>query len=558
MPTPTDKDTIYIDVDDEITAIIDKVQASPGKLVALVLPKRATVLQSIVNMKLLKRAAASAHKNLVLVTSEAGLLPLAGAAGMHVAKNLQSKPEIPEEPKVGQHDEEEVAADVDDEGGSESEADASKSVGALATKSSTQKPKAEETIDVDNDTPAEATAAGAAKKAKKKSKKDKNKVPNFDKFRKRLLIGGAVLLGLIVFWYFAMFRLPKATITIKTDTTNKTASATFTASPGAPAVDVNSSIVPAKAAESPKSDQQSAPATGQKDNGAKATGTATMTAKNCSSLATPASVPAGTTLSSGNVSYTTDGSATFVFDNISGGCINFKANSVNITSQNPGPASNINGVSLAVAGRSDVSASGTASGGTTQIVKVVNQSDVDAAKAKFANNDDTVKDQLKKNLQDQGYLPLVDSFTVKGAQTTVSPDVGQQGDQVTVTTKGTYHMLGVKENDLHQIIDQAMSGDIDKDKQQIQDYGLQNATFKVVKTNNDNVTMTVDTQVAVGPKINQDDLKKQIAGQKKGDTENTIKALPGVKDVTVKYSPFWVSKTPKNTSKITLKFEKAD
>ena len=90
-----EKDTIYIDIDDEITGIIDKLKSSDSKLVALVLPKRATVFQSIVNMKLIKRAADASGKNLVLITSEAGLMPLAGAAGVFVAKTLNSKPEIP-------------------------------------------------------------------------------------------------------------------------------------------------------------------------------------------------------------------------------------------------------------------------------------------------------------------------------------------------------------------------------------------------------------------------------------------------------------------------------
>jgi hypothetical protein len=80
--TNATKDVIYIDVDDEITGIIDKVRSSEKKIVALVLPKRASVLQSIVNMKLLKRAATESKKNLVLITAEAGLLPLAGNVGL--------------------------------------------------------------------------------------------------------------------------------------------------------------------------------------------------------------------------------------------------------------------------------------------------------------------------------------------------------------------------------------------------------------------------------------------------------------------------------------------
>src|SRR5476649_36152 len=104
MPDPA-KDTIYIDIDDEITAIIDKLHGSKAKVVAMVLPKRASVFQSIVNMKLLKRAADSGKKNLVLITAEAGLLPLAGAAGVHVAKTLTSKPEIPSAPSLAETEE---------------------------------------------------------------------------------------------------------------------------------------------------------------------------------------------------------------------------------------------------------------------------------------------------------------------------------------------------------------------------------------------------------------------------------------------------------------------
>ena len=98
------KDTIYIDVDDEITTIIDKLRSSPGKIVALVLPKRATVFQSIVNMKLLKRTADNAKKHVVLVTSEAALMPLAGTVGLYVAETPQSKPEIPPVPGVDDRD----------------------------------------------------------------------------------------------------------------------------------------------------------------------------------------------------------------------------------------------------------------------------------------------------------------------------------------------------------------------------------------------------------------------------------------------------------------------
>src|SRR5665647_1488716 len=90
------KDVIYIDVEDDITAIIGKVKASKEKIVALVPPKRIGVLQSAVNLRLVARSAKQSNKQLVLITSNQALIALSAAAKLPVAKNLQSKPEIAE------------------------------------------------------------------------------------------------------------------------------------------------------------------------------------------------------------------------------------------------------------------------------------------------------------------------------------------------------------------------------------------------------------------------------------------------------------------------------
>src|SRR5262245_25715138 len=89
------KDVIYIDIEDDITAIIGKVKSAGSKIVALVPPKRAGVLQSAVNLKLLQKAAQAADKRLVLITSDHSLITLAAGLKLPVARNLQSRPEIP-------------------------------------------------------------------------------------------------------------------------------------------------------------------------------------------------------------------------------------------------------------------------------------------------------------------------------------------------------------------------------------------------------------------------------------------------------------------------------
>ena len=88
------KDVIYIDTEDDITAIIGKVKQAEAPIVALVPPKRIGVLQSTVNLRLLQRAADSANKRVVLITNDPALTALAGGLAMPIAKNLQSKPEI--------------------------------------------------------------------------------------------------------------------------------------------------------------------------------------------------------------------------------------------------------------------------------------------------------------------------------------------------------------------------------------------------------------------------------------------------------------------------------
>ena len=102
------KDIIYIDTEDDITAIIGKIKASSDKIIALVPPKRAGVLQSAVNLRLLARTADKADKHLVIITNDRALIALSASAKIPVAKNLQSKPEVMEIPALEIDDGEDV------------------------------------------------------------------------------------------------------------------------------------------------------------------------------------------------------------------------------------------------------------------------------------------------------------------------------------------------------------------------------------------------------------------------------------------------------------------
>ncbi len=561
------KDTIYIDVDDEITGIIEKVLASKHKIVALVLPKRAAVLQSIVNMKLLKRSAGDAGKKVVLITSEANLLPLAGAVGLHTAKTLQSKPAIPKPPDTSQVGE----ALVDDaEIGDEPDLDDTKSVGELAGLGAVAAVGAmgptaplEETIDVDNTEPA------PSKGKKKKSKKGKGslvKVPNFEGFRSKLFLAGLGVVVLIVLWILAFMVMPKAKITVKADTSTVNVNADFTADTTATTVDTTKMVTPATLKQYPKTDSQTVPATGQKDNGTKASGQVTLSLKDCSQ--NQVTIPAGSGVSTNGLTYITQQSVTLSSVVVAGSCKNssfpsLSTGTTNVVSQQNGDKYNIaSGQTFSVAGFSTVSGSnGSAmTGGTSQIVKVVNQSDIDAAKQQILDkNRDTAKSELTKQFQSGDVQPVLETFSNGTPTITSSANAGDTADSVTVTSKINYTMLGVKKDDLKKIIEANVKKQIDTNKQPIQDYGLDKLSFQQKDgSTTDKAKLVLQTQAVAGVKLDMDALKKQVAGKKKGDVQQILGGQTGVTDVQVNYSPFWVSSTPKKTSHITIVLQQND
>lgn len=557
-----DKDTIYIDIDDEITGIIDKVKGSSSKVVALVLPKRAAVFQSIVNMKLLKRAADSSKKNIVLITTETGLLPLAGAAGVHVAKTLNSKPVIPIGPDLTESDSE---VDEDDELLSDAEAeelDKNAPIGALAGTAAGAAAIAKvasdevETVALDNeDLPGEAATKAGAKGAKSTPKKDKKlKVPDFDRFRLLLIGGGLFLILLLVGLVFANKVMPKATIAIKTDSTTVDVSFDVNLSTDAKDLDTETSTVPAVLASTQKTYTQQAPATGQKNNGNKASGSATMKAKKCSGnpFIAPPDVPVGTGISAGGQTYITQSTASFSGTGTDDGCFTYSAGSINIIAQNGGAKYNVNSTSFTVSGRSDVTANGSASGGTDDIVKIVTQNDINTAKSKITVNEDELKKTLTEQLESKKLTPIAETYTAGTPITTSSPNVGDQGDTVTITEAVTYTMFGVKQADIETLLDNAIDDQIDTSKQNIVDNGYDSIVYNVASIDAKGAKLAASSTATAGPDLNVAVIKKAAAGKKPATVKQALERNPDVTSVEVKLSPFWVTSVPSNESKINV------
>jgi len=92
---------IYLESDEEITSVLDKLKTVAEKSVILVVPKGSTLLQSLVNLKLLSKKAIELEKEIALITSDKTGRNLASLVGFSVYSDIKYKGKIkPKQPQI--------------------------------------------------------------------------------------------------------------------------------------------------------------------------------------------------------------------------------------------------------------------------------------------------------------------------------------------------------------------------------------------------------------------------------------------------------------------------
>lgn len=550
------KDVIYIDVEDDITAIIGKIKDAEKKIVALVPPKRVGVLQSAVNLRLLLRAAESDGKRVVLVTGNAALTHLAGSTGIPVAKTLQSAPKLPK-PEVLLSEDDDVIDGNDLPVGEH--VDASNEPVDDDSIEEITLPDNLDSIDIDRN-------GGEADEAKKPavSAKKRIKVPDFNSFRKKLIFAGLGVVLLAGFLYWALAIAPRATIVVSAKTSDKVISIPVTIG-----ADLATDGAEGTLAAVVKKDQDKQTvdfiATGKKNLGEKATGSITI--KNSSPDAV--TVSAGTqVMSSDGSSFLTASSATIQGATLGwcGGipCAVPKSKSVDVVAAEPGASYNgIDGTVQGLPNGTSASFDDKTAGGTDKMVTVVTKADVDTARDQLKDSDQSeVRNQLK-NTFGRDVVVLNESFAAKGeGAATSSPAVDEEtpSGKATLTSDVSYSMMGVAKSELTQFLE-AIAQKTLKDqgitKQRVYDNGVDTVRFSDLKVDDatGKVTAVMAATIQVGPKIDEDEIKDQAKDRKKGEVIDVIKKIDGVSDVDVQYSHFWVGTVPGNPEKITVEFK---
>ncbi|MEA3273421.1 MAG: hypothetical protein U9Q72_02405 [Patescibacteria group bacterium] len=83
--------TIYVEVEEEITSIIERIKKTPAGDIALVVPRRSFLSQGVVNLKILKSQSEKIGKQLVIVTRDTLCRSLARKVGIDTSKKLNAE-----------------------------------------------------------------------------------------------------------------------------------------------------------------------------------------------------------------------------------------------------------------------------------------------------------------------------------------------------------------------------------------------------------------------------------------------------------------------------------
>ena len=581
------KDVIYIEAEDDITDVITKIENSKEKIVALVPPKKAAVLRSIVNIKLIAKTGKVAEKAIVLVTTDPSIVKLAAATKIPVTKNLQSAPAVPkvegeEVTETVVHEEvteknndivmQETVAEVNEEApllgksgflDDEIEKDEKEAISAAEIDES----KTEESLGSAHKDEPEKAMARKDKKEKKPGIKSTNPFVRWIQEHKKLTIGGATLVVLIVVlgvWAFVI--APRATITvgIRTTSTNFSENVTFTEKLADEDTSTGKFYLEEKKIEN-KSEVEFE-ATGKKNVGEKASGDVVIYAFFKEAGTIP--VPAGTLFTYNNLSYVSQKEDTLSWDGktmsacenngsptiITSGCM--VSGRIAVLAEAPGSSYNVSASNsgwntvVSVAVYSDKAMAG----GTDKTVTVVQQSDIDAAKAKLETANESVnKAKLLDTIPDDAFV-IESSFKQTVGDVTSTPGVGEE------VKDGEKAKLSVVTKDSIYVIDSTKVEEFIREKAKLAE------NFKIYEMNDpfiENFTKTdagyvakLKTSYVSGPKLTESDVVEVVKGKGVGTARQDLeKAYDGISKINIQTNFPWVSSIPNDNNKITVDIE---
>lgn len=538
---------IYLEPDEEITSVIDKIRKTEFSDIVLAIPKGASVSQSVVNIKLIKKKAESLNKAISIVTNDRVLRNLAGKVGILTAATIDGLDAAAQE-----YLEEAVGKSVneDDPLLNTKEVIFKKEKVSSFGNNDRQNHQDLEDLKVSE---SEDTKEHALEKKhfledieKTKNSKEKNLVPKFP-WKKVLLFG---LIPLIILVVIGCIYLPRVKATIYMKSEGKPVSIDITGEKSA-TLDTDKALLPTTLVEVSKDANKTVTATGTKDAGTKATGSVLI------SSIDPINWVSGTRV------YLQSDSSKIYYLNEAVSLSGSDSKAVSITAASTGDKYNIGKGSTLLAVKdpessTDIKTSTAIAGGTTKNVTIVSQSDVDSAKEALVEN---ATADLKKDFAKQTTDMKIadDSQTITATDVSADPAVGSETNNFTLTVKVVIKGIAIKNSDISTLIKSEVTRQLGGTREIIDD-GSANVSLESVTSDIETgkLSGTITTTAYVSNKLDQEKVKTELTGLNNTQATNYIKGLDGVDDVKFEYFPSFVKAFPRIKGNITLTITVSD
>jgi len=523
----TNDEIIYIDADEEITSVLDKLKQVSTTAILLVVPKGASLLQSVVNLKLLKKESDEEGKNIALVTTDPVGRNLAGQVGIPVYQDMEGRELVAQAPKP-------------------------------------ERPPLEDVIEVDMSSrePVDSKVSVHHYLGQQKQTAARPAVVGAQRvlLRRKILIG----LGLVIVALAGVTILyPKTTVVLGVESESFSSAIELTIDKKATEASKNSSILPGTEIIVEKEKTATAQATGKRVVGEKAKGSVTV--YNCYQ-SVPLAVQSGTTLTASGKSFVTTSAVTVPAATIVGpNCTAAGQADVNIEASSVGADLNLGANSTfcvsgySCSGGTYVNAKNSTAlqGGSSRDVTYLKQEDIDAA-SNTAKDElvSSATEELKTQAEDRELRVLEAAIDAQVVEKLSSSVAGAETNDAQVTTKVRVRTLAFREADYRQLIVDLLSLRLPGGKKLILSSEDEIATT-VPESNWDEGYIKVkgDVKTRVVDEVDEGRVKSLIKNSSVGAAQSKLMELPGVVDVSVETTPRFLNRTALFVRNITVKQE---
>ena len=592
---------IYLETDEDITFIIERLRKNKARKITLVIPKKARLFQSAINLKILKEQAEKLKKDVVVVTTDSAGKNMAGKAGLAAHRQI-----IPADNLSKKETKKKGAAEVDSGAGGGQKNQIKKPlvniVGGMKIdrKSSVvhlenkklQNQKKEVSEDDHKGEMKRVEMLGAAAKKNNFNKDNFNKSDNsktssrsfnesekeFDLFRGSLSEDRTISLlptlsarffavfisaCLAVFAIVASFVLPEAKVDIFMKTERVANNFKFAIDKNIIEPDIQLNKLPANAIEVVSKESREFSATGKKQLNEKAKGKITI--YNEYSTGSQSLIANTRFLSKEGKIFRIRKNITIPGftkpeDEIIPGTVE-----VEVFAEEAGEGYNIGPTSFTIPAFQEMGspkyagiyARSTAamSGGSTKEVLVISESDISKAKNALLEslkkkNTAGIENEIGEN---DGIIN--DTREDKVVEIKLSNKAGEQVEKGTITIELSSKVLTIRRDDINVLVDGNFGDEFSSNKMKLIPESKKIEYGDPYLDDDKNIIFPVYVEQEAVKIIDLDQIKKDIVGKDEPELRRFFSEMEGIKTVNISFWPFWVKNVPHSVKKIKIEIK---